>query len=92
MDLKLLLMNLEKPKNEPMNDFLRCVKNIADSLAAIQSAISDMDLIQYTLNALDSDYDGFVDALTHMPGMLTFDDLRNLLIVQEQRVRFLATT
>ncbi|KAJ8422890.1 hypothetical protein Cgig2_026778 [Carnegiea gigantea] len=77
-------MNLEKPENELMNDFLRGVKNIAESLAAIQSAISDMDLIQYTLNALDSDYDGFVDSPNHMPGMLTFDDVRNKLIVHEQ--------
>jgi len=32
-----------------------------------------MDLIQCTLNALDSYYDGFVDALTHMLDLLTFD-------------------
>ena len=48
-----------------------------------------MDLIQYTLNALDSDYDGFVDALTHMPRMLTSDDVRNKLLVHEHLVQFL---
>ena len=53
-----MLMNLEKSDTQPMDDFLRGVKNIADSLAAIQSAMSDMDLIQYTLNTLDSDYEG----------------------------------
>lgn len=46
MDLKRLLMNLVKPETQPMDDFLRGVKNIADYLAAIQSAVSDMDLIQ----------------------------------------------
>ena len=48
-----------------------------------------MDFIQYTLSALDSDYDGFVDPLTHMHGMLTFDDVRNKLLVYEQCVQFL---
>lgn len=46
MDLKRLLMNLVKPETQQMDDFLRDVKNIADSLAAIQSAVSGMDLIQ----------------------------------------------
>lgn len=45
MDLKRLLMNLEKLESQPMDEFLRGIKNIADSLAAIQSTISDMDLV-----------------------------------------------
>ena len=53
-----MLMNLEKSDTQPMDDFLRGVKKIADSLVTIQSAASDMDLIQYTLNTLDSDYEG----------------------------------
>jgi len=56
MDLKLLLINLNKAKNSTdMDDFLWGVENIADSLAAIY----DIGLIQYTLNALDSDYGDF---------------------------------
>ena len=42
-----------------------------------------MVLIQYTLSALDSDYDRFVDAVTHMPGLLTFDDVHNKLLVHK---------
>ena len=56
MDLKWLLMNLEKPENQSMDEFLRGVKNTADSLTAIQFAVSDMDLTQCTLNTSDSDY------------------------------------
>ena len=91
MDLKRLLMNLEKPESHPMDDFLHGVnnRNIADSLVVIQSTVSDMDLIQYTLNALDSDYGSFIDGLTHMPGLLTFDGVRNKLIVHEHRVQLL---
>jgi len=89
MDLKRLLMNLNRLETQPMDDFLHGVKNIADSLAAIQFAISDINLSQYTLDALDSNYDGFVDALTHMPGMLTFDYVRNKLLVHEHQVQCL---
>ena len=76
-------MTLEKFESQSMDDFLHAIRNIAHFLTAIQSVVSDMDLIQYTLNALGSYYDGFVDALTHMPGMLTFDDVRNKLLVHE---------
>jgi len=74
-----------------MDDFLRGVnsRNIADSHAVIQSTVSDMDLIQYTLNALDFDSDGFIDGLIHMPGMLTFDGVHNKLIVHEHCVQLL---
>jgi len=48
-----------------------------------------MNLIQYTLNALDADYVGFVNALTHLPGALTFDDVSNKLLVHEHQVQFL---
>jgi len=68
-----------------MDDFLWGVENIADSLAAIY----DIGLIQYTLNALDSDYGIFVDALIDMHGMLAFDDVCNKLLVHEHRIQFL---
>jgi len=79
-------MNLEQPKTQNMDDFLRSIKNIADSLTAIQSVVSYICLIQYTLNVLDSNYYGFVDALTHMPCMLTLDEVHNKLLVHGQRV------
>ena len=41
------------------------------------------------MNTLDSDYDGFEDALTHMLGVLTFDDVRNKLLVHELCVQLL---
>ena len=89
MDMKHFLMNLEKPENQPMDEFLRGVKGIVESLVAIQFVVSDIDLIHYTLNALDFNYAGFVDALTHMPSILTFDEVRNKLRVHEQHIQFL---
>ena len=75
MDLKCLLTNLEISESQLMEDFVMVVKSISDSLAAIQSPVSEMDLIQYTLNGLDLDYDGIVDTLTYILGTLTFDDV-----------------
>jgi len=48
-----------------------------------------MDLIQYTVNALDSNYDGFVDALTHMLSTFAYDDACKKLPMDEQSVQFL---
>jgi len=49
-----------------MEEYLRQIKSIYD-LAAIQFPVSDLDLIQYTLNGLGSDYDNFVDHLSFSP-------------------------
>lgn len=61
-----------------MDAFLREIKVLADSLAAIQSPITQQDLVQHTLMGLnkDKDYDAIVTTLTHYPTELTFDDLR----------------
>jgi len=61
-------------------------KKIVDSLVAIQSVVLNIDLIKYTLNTLDSNYDNFADAPTHMLGTLTFDDVRNKLLVHDYHV------
>ena len=82
-------MNLEKPESQSMEDFLHGVKSIVESLAAIQSPVLDMELVQYTLNVLDPDYNGIVDTLTYMPCTLTFDDVCTKLLFYEQRVQFL---
>ena len=89
MDLKRMLMNLDKCESQSMEDFLRGVKSIADSLASIQSFVLDLDLVQYTLNALGPDYDGNVDTLTYVPGTLTFNDVCTKLLFYEQCVKFL---
>ena len=84
IDSRHLLTNLEKFESQSMEDFLRVVKSISNSLAAIQLPVSEIDLIQYTLNAIDPDYDGIVGTLTYMPGTLTFDDVHVKLPFYEQ--------
>ena len=64
LDLKCMLTNLPKDDNQSMEDYLRTIKTIADSLAVIQPHVSNFELIQYTTIGLrySSDYDGFLTA------------------------------
>ena len=71
-----------------MDEYLRHIKSVADSLAAIKSLVSDLELIQYTLNVLGSEYDNFVDNLSFMPGDITLDEVRTRLLFHERRVQF----
>ena len=64
LDLKLMLTSLSKDDHEAKDDYLRTVKTIADSLAAIQSSVSNLELIQYIIAMLQhsSEYEGFLTA------------------------------
>ena len=65
-----------------MDIYLRTIKTIADSLVAIESPVSDLELIQCTTSGLQnsSDYEGFLTAYSMLPGAHSFDDLRSKLI------------
>ncbi|XP_074302516.1 uncharacterized protein LOC141634121 isoform X2 [Silene latifolia] len=89
MELKRLLSNMSKDENQSMEHYLREIKLIVDSLAAINSPVSNQDLLQYVVQGLGSDYETLVTVITQFPGSITFDDLRARLLVQEQRVKFL---
>lgn len=57
---------------------------IADSLAAIDSPLTDRQLYEYTLSGLDGEYDTF----HHAPSLeVILPDLRSKLILFEQRLR-----
>ncbi|KAL2900798.1 Retrovirus-related Pol polyprotein from transposon TNT 1-94 [Bienertia sinuspersici] len=89
MELKRTLSFIQKSQSQSMDQYLRDIKVLVDSLAAINSPVSLPDLIQYTLNGLGPDYDSLVTTILHFPGHLTFDELRSKLLVQEQRIHAL---
>ena len=60
-----------------------------DSLASIRTPVSDIDLVQLTLNVLDEDYHTLVTTLSYGSNLITFDGLRSMLIHYEQRIKFL---
>jgi len=47
-----MLSNFDKPKSQATDEYLLQIKSIADSLAAIKSPISDLDLFNTHLMVL----------------------------------------
>ena len=86
MDLRRTLSNLSKDPKQSMEDYLRGIKHIADSLASIRTPVLDLDLVQLTLNGLDEDYHTLVTTLAYGTTFLTFDDLCSKLIHYKQRL------
>lgn len=79
MELKGRLSHIKKGEKQSMDAYLREIKVIADSLAAIQCPVTQKDLVQqtlYGLNSVSRDYDSLITTLTHFPIELTFDELR----------------
>ena len=66
-----------------MEDHLHHIKNLVDSLAAIQSLVSHLELIQFTTSGLPPDYHTFVITYSMLPSSHT-DDLRSKLMFYEQ--------
>ena len=66
-----------------MDSFLREIKHIFDSLAAINSPLTNQELVQYTLDGLDDQYEVFATTATYFGGHLTFDELRMKLVMCE---------
>jgi len=50
MDLRRNLSNLSKDPKQSMDDYLRGIKHIADSLASIRTPVPYPELVQLTLN------------------------------------------
>ncbi|XP_048502842.1 uncharacterized protein LOC104896915 [Beta vulgaris subsp. vulgaris] len=55
MELKGRLTRIKKTPSQSMDGYLRDIKVIVDSLAAIECPVSNQDLVQYTLFNLDRD-------------------------------------
>jgi len=91
MDLRQTLSNLSKDPKQSMEDSLRHIKYVTDSLASICTPNPDIELVQLTFNGLDEDYHTLVTTLCYGTSLLTFDDLRSKLIHYEQCMKFLKT-
>jgi len=88
LDLKRMLTNISLEHDQSMDSYLRSIKTIVDALAAIQCAISDLELIQFTTTGLPKDYDSFVTTYSMLPRSTSFDDLRSKLLLFEQRIKY----
>ena len=86
--LNCILTNVSKSSDQSMEDYLQHIKILSDSLAVIQSLISDLELIQFMTSCLPPNYHGFATIYSMLPGRHTFDDLRSKLIFYKQWLRF----
>jgi len=68
------------------NLLMQAIKSLADSLAAIQSLVCDLELIQFTAASLSSDYDTFVNIFSLITCRVIFDDLCSKLPLYESRI------
>ena len=82
--LKCMLTNVSKGTYQSMETYLCHIKALANSLAEIQSYVSDLELIQFTKSGLPPDYHSLVTTYSMLPGNHTFDDLRSKLIFHEK--------
>lgn len=87
MELKGILSHLQKSKTQSMEEYLREIKVAADSSDAINSPVSELELINNTIAGLDDTYDAFVTAVQYYGGSSNFDDLRTKLIMFKQQVK-----
>ncbi|CAH9092822.1 unnamed protein product [Cuscuta europaea] len=88
MELKHMLSHMKKKDNQSMDQYLLEIRKIVESLASINSPVSDHDLLQTALLGLCPGYESLVGPLTLFPEGLTFDKLCTKLVHQEARLHY----
>ncbi|KAL9264957.1 hypothetical protein AKJ16_DCAP11367 [Drosera capensis] len=88
MELRRKLTSLRKASSDSMEKYLRDIKILADSLAAINSPVSNADLIVHTLMGLGMEYESLIKVFMNAP-IAPFDNIRSKLLLHEQRLKFL---
>lgn len=91
LDLKRTLNDLSMSPNPSLDDYLRSIKIIADSLAFVNCPVSDIDLIYSTINGLSSDYDYVLGNIVGSATRMTFNQFRSSLLSLEPVVRHKVT-
>jgi len=71
LDLRKQLTNLSKDPQQSMEVYLKQIKTVANTLASIRMPISDIDLVQLTLNGLDDDCHTLVTTLAYGSNLIT---------------------
>ncbi|CAH9089755.1 unnamed protein product [Cuscuta europaea] len=86
MELKRLLSNIKKKSNQSMDHYLRDIKNLADALAAINSHVTEKELLQSTLQGLGPEYLFVTGTISLFPESFPPDILHLRLMEAEQTV------
>ncbi|CAH9136427.1 unnamed protein product [Cuscuta epithymum] len=89
MELKRGLNNLKKKESQSMDEYLRDIKNLADSLNSINSPVTNRELLLATVQGLGPEYESLITSITLFPDNFTIDSLRPQLLALEQRALYL---
>ncbi|KAL9253610.1 Retrovirus-related Pol polyprotein from transposon RE1-like protein [Drosera capensis] len=84
MELKRKLTSLRKASSDSMEKYLCDIKILADSLAVINSPVSNADLIEHTLMGLGTEYESLIAVFLNAPIAPSFDDIGSKLLLHEQ--------
>lgn len=74
MDLKRSLTKLEKLETQSIDDYLRSIKIIDDSLASIEAPVTDVDLVCNTVDGLNGECESLVTGVQFPLVSITFDE------------------
>ncbi|CAH9076156.1 unnamed protein product [Cuscuta epithymum] len=91
IELRRLLSALKKKDDQSMDDYLREVIVLIDSLNTINSPVSNRELIQSMIQGLGPEYESVITSVTLFPDSFTFDSLRPQLMALEQRALYLCS-
>ncbi|CAH9102521.1 unnamed protein product, partial [Cuscuta europaea] len=90
IELKRLLSHVKKKESHTMDHYLLKIKIMTDSLAAINSPVSNRELIEYAVLGLGRGYESLINTISYISAA-DLETLRPLLQAQEQRDAFLQT-
>ena len=74
-----------------MLDYLLHAKSISNSLSATGAPLSNSNLIEYIIDGLGLEFKEFVTSL-HFQSTIVFDDVYDLLIQEEQFMKWTTTS
>uniref|UniRef100_A0A2N9GZ53 Reverse transcriptase Ty1/copia-type domain-containing protein n=1 Tax=Fagus sylvatica TaxID=28930 RepID=A0A2N9GZ53_FAGSY len=72
--------------DSPIADYFHRFTNLADTLAAVDHPLNDIELISFLLAGLGSDYDSFVTSVNTRVEPLSLEDLYGHLLAHELRL------
>ncbi|XP_060196914.1 uncharacterized protein LOC132626169 isoform X2 [Lycium barbarum] len=81
--LKMQFHNTRKGDDETIESYVKILNSIADSLAAIDSPISDSDMVLQLLAGLPSEYEPLKKIISSEWPLLTFEEACSMVYMQE---------
>ena len=72
--------------DSPIADYFHRFTNLADTLAAVDHPLNDIEMISFLLAGLGSDYDSFVTSVNTHVEPLSLEDLYSHLLAHELRL------